>query len=147
MSNKIEDILDEKGVYVSTTVGVSMFPMLRNRRDTIVIKPFIKSGNVRLRKYDVPLYRRGDDYVLHRIVGVTDTDYIICGDNCLAKEYNISDEQIIGVLRAFFRDDKEINMNGVGYRLYCRVWVAMYPLRVIAKKCWFGLKRMVKHVF
>lgn len=146
MSNKIEDILDEKGVYVSTTVGVSMFPMLRNRRDTIVIKPVTKSSNVRLCKYDVPLYRRRDDYVLHRIVGVTDTGYIICGDNCLAKEFNISDEQIIGVLSGFFRDNREINMNGVGYRLYCRVWVAMYPVRCIVKKCWLGLKMVIKHV-
>lgn len=61
----IEDALNEKGVYVSTTSGVSMYPMLRNRRDTIIVKP----PTAPLKKYDVPLYRRGDDYVLHRIIG------------------------------------------------------------------------------
>lgn len=35
----IQEILEEKGIFISTTVGVSMFPMLRNRRDTIVIEP------------------------------------------------------------------------------------------------------------
>ena len=64
----IEDALNEKGVYVSTTSGVSMYPMLRNRRDTIIVKP----PTAPLKKYDVPLYRRGDDYVLHRIIGKDD---------------------------------------------------------------------------
>lgn len=49
----IQEILEEKGIFISTTVGVSMFPMLRNRRDTIVIEP-VKG---RLRKYDVPLIK------------------------------------------------------------------------------------------
>ena len=47
----IEDALNEKGVYVSTTSGVSMYPMLRNRRDTIIVKP----PTAPLKKYDVPL--------------------------------------------------------------------------------------------
>ena len=33
----IEDVIQKDGVYVSTTAGVSMYPMLRNRRDTIII--------------------------------------------------------------------------------------------------------------
>ena len=66
MSNKkqIEDVLREEGLFVSTTVGVSMFPMLRNRRDTIIVRPY----EGRLKKYDVPLYKRGSDYILHRII-------------------------------------------------------------------------------
>lgn len=63
----IEEVLASQGVYISTTSGVSMYPMLRDRRDTIIIRPV--SG--RLKKYEVPLYRRGEDYVLHRIVKVT----------------------------------------------------------------------------
>lgn len=81
----IQEILEEKGIFISTTVGVSMFPMLRNRRDTIVIEP-VKG---RLRKYDVPLYKRGDKYVLHRIVKVTTAGYVICGDNCINQEYSV----------------------------------------------------------
>lgn len=38
MSRKltIEEALESQGFYMSTTVGVSMFPLLRNRRDTIL---------------------------------------------------------------------------------------------------------------
>ena len=105
----IEDALNEKGVYVSTTSGVSMYPMLRNRRDTIIVKP----PTAPLKKYDVPLYRRGDDYVLHRIIGKDDKGYIICGDNCINKEYGITENQIIGVLVGFYRDGNEVNMDKV----------------------------------
>ena len=70
---RIEDVLREKGLYVSTTAGVSMYPMLRDRRDTIMIRP----AEGRLKKYDVPLYRRGKAYVLHRIVKVLPDSYVI----------------------------------------------------------------------
>lgn len=127
---RIEEVLKEKNVYVSTTVGVSMYPMLRNRRDTIVIRPY----EGRLKKYDVPLYKRGNDYVLHRIVKVLPDSYIICGDNCLNKEYGITDEQILGVLTEFYRDGTHIDMSSTGYRLYSRVWVMIYPVRTVLKK-------------
>lgn len=126
---KIEEVLEQQGVYVSTTVGTSMYPLLRNRRDTIVIRPV--TG--RLKKYDVPLYRRGDDYVLHRIVKVTDTGYVICGDNCLRREYGITDAQIVGVLAGVVRGEKKLDLQGWKYRWYCRIWVGIYPLRCAAK--------------
>lgn len=127
---KIEDVLSEEGVFVSTTVGCSMYPMLRNRRDTIIISPY----EGRLKKYDVPLYRRGSDYILHRIIEVRPDSYVICGDNCIQKEYGISDEQILGVLTGFYRGKKQIDMNGLPYRLYVRCWCAMFPLRKLWKR-------------
>ena len=120
----IEQILTEKGVYISTTSGVSMMPMLRDRRDTIVIEPVPE----RLAKYDVALYRRGDNYVLHRVIKVLPDSYVIRGDNCVAKEYGITDADVIGKLVAFYRKDKKINMDGVPYRTYCAVAVVLHPL-------------------
>ena len=52
----IEEQLKSQGVYVSTTVGWSMWPMLRNRRDRIVVLPVGEEG---LKRYDLPLYRLG----------------------------------------------------------------------------------------
>lgn len=129
MSNQrqIEDVLKDEGLFVSTTVGVSMFPMLRNRRDTIIIMPY----EGRLKKYDVPLYKRGSDYILHRIVEVRPDSYVICGDNCIQKEYGIKDEQILGVLTGFYRGSKKIDMNSFGYKAYARIWCKLYPIRKI----------------
>ncbi len=138
----IEDMLSEKGFYISTTVGTSMYPLLRNRKDTIIIRPC--SG--RLKKYDVPLYKRGSHYVLHRIVKVTPGGYIICGDNCLYREKDITDQQIIGVLAGITRGEKKIRMDGISYQLYCRIWVALYPVRFICKAAVIYLRKIKSHL-
>ncbi|MBE6583834.1 MAG: hypothetical protein E7649_02455 [Ruminococcaceae bacterium] len=119
----IEKILGEQGVYVSTTSGVSMVPMLRDRRDTIVIKP----AKERLKKYDVALYRRGDSYVLHRVIKVLPDSYVIRGDNCIKKEFGITDADILGKLVEFYRKDKRVDMNKLSYRAYCVMICAAHP--------------------
>lgn len=134
---KIEDILCEEGMFVSTTVGVSMYPMLRNRKDTIIVMPY----EGRLKKYDIPLYKRNSDYILHRIIEVRSDSYVIRGDNCENKEYGITDEQILGVLTGFYRGNKQVNMEGWKYKLYVRVWCAVFPIRKILKRVrGFGVK-------
>lgn len=148
----IEEVLAQQGVYVSTTVGVSMCPMLRNRRDTIVVEPL---HGRRLRRFEVPLYRRGDDYVLHRCVEVHSDSYTMLGDNCLNKEPDIPDERVIGVLTGLYRGEKKIDMDGLPYRAYVRVWYAIYPLRRCvmrarafagrAKRCLKGDKRQARY--
>ena len=96
--NKIESVLEKEGYFVSTTSGASMFPMLRNRKDTVVIYPV----NSCLKKYDVLLYKRENNYVLHRVVKVLENGYLIRGDNCLYDEF-VLDSQVIGILASFYR--------------------------------------------
>ena len=120
----IEEILKRDGVYVSTTSGISMSPMLRDRRDTIVVTPV--AG--RLKKYDVALYKRGDSYVLHRVIKVLPDSYIIRGDNCIAREYGITDSDVLGVLTDFYRGNRKKSMNTLGYKLYSRLIIAVHPL-------------------
>ncbi len=120
--SNIEKILSEDGVFVSTTSGVSMYPLLRHRRDTIIITP--TTG--RLKKYDVPLYRRGNEYVLHRIIKVLPDSYIIRGDNCILLEH-VKDDEIIGELTGIYRKEKEVNMHGWCYKLYSRIIVLINP--------------------
>lgn len=125
MKRSIEDILSKDGIYVSPTVGVSMRPMLRQARDRIIVVP--RQG--RLQKYDVPLYRRGEDYVLHRIVKVRTDDYVVLGDNCIAREY-VRDSQIIGVLAGFYRDRRYVDVRNPLYRFYAAAWQLTHPVRV-----------------
>ena len=51
---KIEDILKEKGVFVGPTVGFSMYPMLKDRRDTIIVRPKTQ----RLKRFPVYIKRK-----------------------------------------------------------------------------------------
>ena len=125
-----EEELERSGKLVYTNVGVSMRPLIKQDRDILIIE----KPKGRLKKYDVPLYRRGEQYVLHRVVKVRENDYIILGDNCLRKEYGIKDSQIIGVLTSLVRNGKEVDFNSFGYKFYSRFWYAIYPLRVIILK-------------
>lgn len=113
-SVELSDVIKRKGIYVGTVNGNSMFPMLRNRKDTVIIRPL--TG--KLKKYDVVLYRKRDMYVLHRIVKIMSEGYIICGDNCINLETDVTDEQIIGKLEGFYWGERQISMNGLPYKLY-----------------------------
>ncbi len=121
---KIEDVLKEKGVYIGPTVGVSMLPMLKTRRDTIVVKPKTE----RLKRLDVALYKRGDDYILHRVLESVDGGYIIRGDNCYVDE-NVSEDAVIGVLTEFFRKDKHILCTDEKYIRYVEKRLKTYKFR------------------
>ncbi len=138
---KIEDVLDTQKFFAGTTRGVSMYPMLRHRRDTIVIKPL----EGRLKKFDVPLYKSNGRYVLHRVIKVLPDAYIIRGDNLINKEY-VTDDMILGKLDEFYRnpkdvskikstDAKPVNMNGFKYKLYVRAMHYSFPIRFSYRKC------------
>ncbi len=144
----IERVLAEEGYYVSTTVGISMKPMLRNRRDRVIIRAV---GDETLKPYDLPLYRYPEGkYVLHRILEVREDCYVIRGDNTYVKEY-IPKEWILGYVTEFYRGKKLISTDSRAYRTYARVWQGIYPLRlpfhklrVLAGRVWrktFGKNR------
>ena len=124
--NTIENQLFTEGFYVSTTVGMSMRPMLRNRRDRVIIRPV---GEGRLSKWDLPLYRRPDGkYVLHRIIAVKEGCYVIRGDNTYVNEI-VPDEWVFGVVTEFYRGDRHVIADNKAYRCYAVFWHTIYPLR------------------
>lgn len=132
MSGSFEDILARDGRLVYTCVGTSMLPMLRQRRDLLLI------GRPRgpLKKYDVPLYKRDTGkYILHRVVQVRPEGYVLCGDNQWRRERGVTDRQIIGVLTAFVRDGREISVTDRRYRLYVHAWCDLFWLRAAVLWC------------
>ena len=137
----IDTVLSRDGVWVSSTAGVSMWPMLRNRRDTIVVRPF----EGRLRPLDVALYRRGDAYILHRVIEVVDGGYRILGDNCLEVE-DVPEAAVLGRLEEFWRCDKHCDPHSRGWLAYARVWLAIWPVRRGFKRAKAALGRAVRKV-
>lgn len=121
-----EELLDQKGVIVYTNVGFSMLPLLRQRRDLIEIR---KKGPGRCKKYDAVLYKRGDRYILHRILKVRPNDYVIVGDHCFRREFGITDAMILGVMTRVVRDGKTITPDNKWYKLYVHLWCDFYPIR------------------
>ncbi len=128
---RFEDVIERDGRLVYTNVGDSMRPLIRQDRDILIIEKY----EGRLKKYDVPLYKRDSgQYVLHRVLKVRDSDYVICGDNRYSKEYGITDRHIIGVLTAVVRDGKEIPITDWRYRLYVHLWCDFFPIRALILK-------------
>lgn len=135
-----ESYLEQNGKLTYSNVGVSMLPLLRQGKDLFTVR---KKGAERCRKYDVVLYRRPPDrYVLHRVIAVREHDYVIRGDNCIGKEYGITDDEILGVMTEFVRGGKTHSVSETGYRLFSRFWVAAAPLRIFLQKCKRKIKRM-----
>lgn len=122
--------------------GVSMLPMLRQKLDSVELAPLPQ----RLKKYDLPVYQYpSGKVVMHRIVNVREQDYVCLGDNTYSYEY-ITHDQMIGVVSAFKRGERRVDVANPLYQLYCRVWVFAYPLRKVWRKCWLGFKALVRRV-
>ncbi|MCQ2434375.1 MAG: S24/S26 family peptidase [Oscillospiraceae bacterium] len=129
MKQTFEQEIEESGKLIYTNVGDSMMPLLRQHRDLMIIS---KKPEGRLKRYDVPLYKRDSgQYVLHRILRVRKDDYVICGDNRYALEYGITDRHIIGVLTGVVRDGKEISVTDWKFRLYSHIWCDFFPIRAV----------------
>lgn len=137
-----EEILEKDGRLVYKTKGVSMNPMLYQNRDLVVIEP----PRGRLQKYDVALYRRGNSYVLHRVVGVNgDGTYSILGDNTYSVEI-VPEKNVIGVLTQFVRDGRQFTVTDPDYLRYVHFWCAAYPLRRTCVRSKWKMKSIAKRI-
>ena len=127
-----EELLKTQDEVMTRTKGASMRPLLRQGRDIVVIK----RPQFPLKAGDVPLYRvKGkEELVLHRILKVRgDGTYIIRGDNLFLKEY-VKESQIVGVMKAFYRDGRYCDCEkSRKYKLYIVLNRVSYPLRYLWK--------------
>ena len=139
----LEPIITEK-INSGATVtiqpkGTSMLPLIRQGQDEVILKK--PSG--RLKKYDIPFYKReSGQFVLHRIVKVRKNDYVLCGDNQVDYEYNITDDMILAVVDSIIRDGKTIPVTDTKYLSYCKK-----HLKNIKKRRFIGrTKRIAKFI-
>ena len=122
-----------------TVTGNSMVPMLRHRRDSVVLK---RAEN--LNKYDIPLYRRENGiYVLHRIIKKKGDTYYIAGDNETSLEYPVKKEQVIAVVSGFYRKGKYYSNKNSLYKIYVWLWCAILPYRHKILPKLLGIKRKI----
>ena len=134
-----EELLARDGRVVYKTKGVSMQPMLYQNRDIVVIETF----EGRLKPYDVALYRRGKQYVLHRVLRLGDGVYYIRGDNTYRME-TVPEKAVLGVLTSFVRKGKRHEVAEPGYRFYSRFWHMIYPVRLLRFRLRIMLKKILR---
>lgn len=136
------EYLEKHGTLTYSNTGNSMLPLLRPGKDLFTV---VKKGKERRKAGDVILfYRQPDLYVLHRIIKVRPTDYVVMGDNCVLKETGVTDEDILGVMTEYIKNGKTHSVQEPGYRLYSFIRVHTVPVRVFFKKVSIFLKTVWK---
>lgn len=129
MNNSIETILNRQGFYAGNVNGISMYPLLRHQTDVVLIRKI--TPEIRVKKYDVVLYRRtSNQLVLHRIIRIQkDGCFTMCGDGETIKENDVQPEQILGVMTEFYRGEKHWSCKNVLYKFYSRYWCFSFCIR------------------
>lgn len=135
--------LYERGHYYSVPKGVSMWPLLKNRKNIADIVPF----DGLLKRYDVALYYRpqANQYVLHRILKVEKDCYIFYGDNCWQKEI-VPHDMVVGVAARFYRNGKWIEADDIRLKIYAHIWCDALVVRRVIFRIRDKVKRAVSKV-
>lgn len=133
----IEEQLQAGGSASFTVHGTSMQPLLFDRRDSVVI-----AKNPVYKKRDIILYRRDNGlFILHRIVGVKNGDFVCRGDNQTENEYPVKSGNIIGAVREYERNGVRRDMNEATQRVYSFLWVNTVFVRKLYRKIKSILRR------
>lgn len=150
VKNDYKSELIKNGVISFVPRGNSMWPIIKNRGQSVVIK--LKEN--RLNVYDVAFYLRKDgSFVLHRVLKKVDGGYVMCGDSQLTLE-KVDEEQVFGVLMGFYKGKEYIESTDKKYIKRVERWYKRKTIRKIRLKIFFftnrvknKLKLMVKKVF
>ncbi len=125
--------LEKNGVIAFVPKGNSMWPTLKDKGQSVIVK--IKTE--RLRPLDVAFYRRADGRnVLHRVMKVTDSGYIMCGDSQFVKE-RVAEDSVYGVMVGFYRGKRYIEVTDPEYIERVKKWYGHERKRKFRIKTFF----------
>lgn len=131
MPKKVEDVIRERGYYMTKTKGTSMYPLIKSDCSDVCIVKI--DGEIQ--KYDVILYKRETgEHVLHRVLGKNDGGYICCGDNQWILEYNVTRDMVLGKLDSWYKRDKKYTVRDKRYLRYVKFWCKSLKLRKLMLK-------------
>ena len=108
--------------------GNSMFPLLRNGKDSVILE---KCNLDTLKPMDVVLFRYKGNHVLHRILRIENNQLLLQGDGSfVAKEQCTVDDVVGKVVQVCRPSGKVLSVDSWQWRLPSRLWRLSNPLRV-----------------
>lgn len=138
--NDYKKALQKSGVLSFTPGGNSMWPIIKNKGATVIVK--VPEGE--LKKYDVAFYEReNSQVVLHRVMKVNSDTYDMCGDGHCAIEKGVPKTSVFGVLSGYYDGEKYIDCEkSLPYKFMVRFWsFSLFFRRVMMKILrTFGIK-------
>ena len=108
--------------------GYSMRPFLEHERDKVVLAPprTPQTGDVVLAEF------AKEKYALHRVIKIEKERFVMRGDgNPLGMTETFTEQQIIGVAKAFIRKGKTVSTCGLLWKTYSYTWNLLKPMRRI----------------
>ena len=94
--------------------GISMMPLLRHLKDSVILRP-----PERIRPGDIVLFdRRNGRYALHRVIRVREGRFLMAGDNQWFVEPGLPCAQVVGVVSAILRGDRQIRCDTLPMKIY-----------------------------
>lgn len=107
--------------------GNSMFPLLRDGRDVVVLYPC--TGD-ELRPMDVVLFRYRGNHLLHRIIRRNDKYFLMQGDGSLVAKEECLASDIVGKVHHVIRlSGKVVPVESWKWRFLSRLWRGLGILR------------------
>lgn len=116
--SKTEKVLLENGVFSLVPKGNSMWPFIKNKKHSVIIKSITEKPSL----YDVVFYKRetGQE-VLHRIIGYQEQDYVVSGDSIIQREI-VKAENVFGVMEGFYKNKKYVSAKDEKYLKKVKKW-------------------------
>lgn len=111
-----------------TVRGYSMRPFLEHERDKVVLVPprTPHIGDVVLAEVSK------ERYALHRVIATDGKRYTMRGDgNPLKMKETFTEENIIGIAKAFIRKGKTVDTGSLLWKYYSAAWEFLKPSRRI----------------
>lgn len=108
--------------------GSSMQPLIRRGKDPVTIVPLqrpVKKGDV------VLLMTDSGRYVVHRVWKMKEKQVRTLGDNCVNPDPWIPNEYVLGQAICYSRNGRKYRLDTCFARLWGRVWMAIFPVRVL----------------
>lgn len=117
ISDVMMEVIEAGGEVKFRSNGTSMLPLLGDGAQEVLLT----RAPEKLKKYDIALYRRDNgQFVLHRVVKVKKDSYTFCGDNQWRHEKGIRPDQILALMKGFYKDGEYKGLSGREYQNYCR---------------------------
>ena len=99
--------------------GTSMFPLLRNEKDEVVLSPITSTPE----KMDIVLFRFNGKHILHRIIEVKGDTYIIQGDGIYTFSEYCRMQDMVGVVTLLYKSGcKPISTSSGCYKFLSALW-------------------------
>lgn len=134
----IMEVITVGGVFSFKPSGKSMLPFIREGLDSVKVASADSP-----QKYDIVLYRRHNgQFVLHRIIGVKSTGFVLCGDNQWQKEYGVTKDMIIAQVAEIDRAGRNISVDNKGYRFLVHLWCDFF----IVRKFYLRFRNLVRRM-